>query len=232
MRNEDPRVLALPACIRDIGEMLGYGIVTRIVDVIPGVRMYIPRSLDMGRESEPPTAAFYSLTPDDQKALVREFGGECFEVPTSLKSASWRDNEIRRLRVDGVPLTEIALAVGLSRRSVFYAFQRLGMRAARSGAAKQGSKPHAFVKAHAKKTAERHRQVRADYAAGMPISAIAAKAGCTTRTVRTILVRSGQWPAKRNWKGISSKTDAHLTPHAEGVRHPTSQNTRKPVSAA
>lgn len=129
MQGIDPMIATLPQSIRAVAEHIGMGIVRRMIDVIPGTRIQIPRSATREphnrSDAEPP---FYQLEPEDQKALMREFGGDVIDVPTKIKTWQWRHAQIRELAAKGLPINEIALEVGVTRRTVFGVIAKLKKR--------------------------------------------------------------------------------------------------------
>ena len=125
MQNIDPMIETLPESIRPVAEHLGMGIVRRMIEAVPGTRLHIPKGLIKNDGTGGIESAFYQLDPGDQKALMREFGGDVIIVPTTTKTWRWRHIRIRDLAAKGYKANEIALEVGMHRRSVLAVIAKL-----------------------------------------------------------------------------------------------------------
>lgn len=109
---DDPRIADLPASIRPVAEHLGYGVAARLIELFPGYRLRIPRTL---RDDHPLRAIGEAAG-----ALASNFAGEIIDIPTQALSTAARERRIMEMAAaqPRPSLNEIAGAVGLSRRHV------------------------------------------------------------------------------------------------------------------
>ena len=103
----------LPPLARELVALIGFGATIRLVELRPGIPVYIPSSV------RPDDVLALELSLDAATALVKMYGGETI-TPPNCKGAmvKIRHRQIRKIRKEGYSQTQAALLFSLTPRQI------------------------------------------------------------------------------------------------------------------